>query len=87
MKRCALVASAADDSRSSLTDLDLSDRKEWRGIVLWEDEAADALQYMSDGISEAAGRVGGWVAEAARRARKRREEGGGEGSSEGSASS
>ena len=38
-------------------------------------ETADALEYISHGMSEAAGTVGGWIAQAAKRAKGEKEGG------------
>jgi hypothetical protein len=44
-----------------LTAAKLEGRETWSGVVLTEDEAADALEYIGDGCDEAAGRVTGYM--------------------------
>lgn len=66
---------------SEIEGLDLSTREVWRGVVLTESEANDVLDYVSDGISEAAGKTGAWMIRSAKRVVKKierdEEEGGG----------
>lgn len=54
---------------SEIDGLELPARERWEGVVLTAAETSDALEYLGDGISEAAGRVGGWIAQAAKRAK------------------